>query len=83
MICADATRLVRMRHPGVVQALDENKNAMAMVTVPLFASAANALGQCGFDVNKSMDTLIGLSAANLEKSDDIVIIDSEKVGLAS
>lgn len=28
----------------VVQALDENKNAMAMVTEPLFASAANALG---------------------------------------
>ncbi|RVW82902.1 SCY1-like protein 2 [Vitis vinifera] len=33
--------------PGVVhvvQALDENKNAMAMVTEPLFASVANALG---------------------------------------
>lgn len=28
----------------VVQALDENKNAMAMVTEPLFASVANALG---------------------------------------
>ncbi|KAG2241815.1 hypothetical protein Bca52824_096341 [Brassica carinata] len=39
--------LVRLRHPGVVhvvQALDENKNAMAMVTEPLFASVANALG---------------------------------------
>nr|GMD53257.1 putative nuclear RNA export factor SDE5 isoform X1 [Ipomoea batatas] len=38
----------------------------------------NVVGQCGFDVNKSMDTLIDLSAANLEKSDDIVSIDSEK-----
>lgn len=28
----------------VVQGLDENKNAMAMVTEPLFASLANALG---------------------------------------
>ncbi|XP_019155597.1 PREDICTED: SCY1-like protein 2 [Ipomoea nil] len=47
MIRADAARLVRLRHPGVVhvvQALDESKNAMAMVTEPLFASAANALG---------------------------------------
>ncbi|KAL3845717.1 hypothetical protein ACJIZ3_003120 [Penstemon smallii] len=47
IIRADAARLVRLRHPGVVhvvQALDESKNAMAMVTEPLFASAANALG---------------------------------------
>lgn len=47
IIRSDATRLVRIRHPGVVhvvQALDESKNAMAMVTEPLFASAANALG---------------------------------------
>lgn len=47
IIRADASRLVRLRHPGVVhvvQALDENKNSMAMVTEPLFASAANALG---------------------------------------
>lgn len=47
VIRADAARLVRLRHPGVVhvvQALDENKNAMAMVTEPLFASVANALG---------------------------------------
>ncbi|KAM7253073.1 hypothetical protein ACFE04_025691 [Oxalis oulophora] len=47
IIRADAGRLVRLRHPGVlhvVQALDENKNAMAMVTEPLFASVANALG---------------------------------------
>ncbi|XP_020089556.1 SCY1-like protein 2 [Ananas comosus] len=44
---ADAARLVRIRHPGVlhvVQALDESKNAMAMATEPLFASVANALG---------------------------------------
>ncbi|KAI4331796.1 hypothetical protein L6164_016751 [Bauhinia variegata] len=47
LIRADAGRLVRLRHPGVVhvvQALDENKNAMAMVTEPLFASVANTLG---------------------------------------
>ncbi|KAL2497530.1 Protein kinase family protein with ARM repeat domain [Abeliophyllum distichum] len=47
LIRADAARLVRLRHPGVVhvvQALDESKNAMAMVTEPLFASVANALG---------------------------------------
>ncbi|XP_010477557.1 PREDICTED: SCY1-like protein 2 isoform X2 [Camelina sativa] len=47
LIRADAGKLVRLRHPGVVhvvQALDENKNAMAMVTEPLFASVANALG---------------------------------------
>ncbi|KAK3012208.1 hypothetical protein RJ639_012778 [Escallonia herrerae] len=47
VIRADAARLVRLRHPGVVhvvQALDESKNAMAMVTEPLFASVANALG---------------------------------------
>ena len=46
-VSADAGCLVRLRHPGVVhvvQALDENKNAMAMVTEPLFASVANALG---------------------------------------
>ncbi|GAV85165.1 Pkinase domain-containing protein [Cephalotus follicularis] len=47
VVRADAGKLVRLRHPGVVhvvQALDENKNAMAMVTEPLFASVANALG---------------------------------------
>ncbi|XP_057793752.1 SCY1-like protein 2 A [Salvia miltiorrhiza] len=47
VIRADAARLVRLRHPGVVHvvhALDESKNTMAMVTEPLFASAANALG---------------------------------------
>ncbi|KAG1367685.1 putative Scy1-like protein 2 [Cocos nucifera] len=39
--------LVRLRHPGVVhvvQALDESKTAVAMVTEPLLASVANALG---------------------------------------
>ncbi|KAI3819920.1 hypothetical protein L1987_13773 [Smallanthus sonchifolius] len=39
IIRADTSRLVRLRHPGVVhviQALDENKNAMAMVTEPSF-----------------------------------------------
>ena len=38
---------MRVRHPGVVhvvQPLDENKNAMDMVTEPLFTSVANALG---------------------------------------
>ncbi|CAN7040613.1 unnamed protein product [Brassica rapa subsp. trilocularis] len=47
LIRGDAGKLVRLRHPGVVhvvQALDENKNAMALVTEPLFASVANALG---------------------------------------
>ncbi|CAI9754270.1 unnamed protein product [Fraxinus pennsylvanica] len=47
VIRADASRLVRLRHPGVVHvvhALDESKSSLAMVTEPLFASAANALG---------------------------------------
>ncbi|XP_020238273.1 SCY1-like protein 2 [Cajanus cajan] len=47
LIRTDAAKLVRLRHPGVVhvvQALDESKHAMAMVTEPLFASAANTLG---------------------------------------
>ncbi|RWW36635.1 hypothetical protein BHE74_00058321, partial [Ensete ventricosum] len=47
LVRADAARLVRIRHPGVlhvVQALDESKNAFAMVTEPVFASVANALG---------------------------------------
>ncbi|XP_078428236.1 SCY1-like protein 2 A [Wolffia australiana] len=47
VIRADAARLVRLRHPGVVhvvQAMDESKNAMAMATEPLFASVANAIG---------------------------------------
>ncbi|XP_020591543.1 SCY1-like protein 2 [Phalaenopsis equestris] len=48
VIRADASRLLRIRHPGVVhvvQALDESKNAMAMVTEPLFASVANTIAQ--------------------------------------
>ncbi|KAK1311631.1 hypothetical protein QJS10_CPA07g01011 [Acorus calamus] len=48
VVRADASRLVRIRHPGVVhvvQALDESKNAMAMVTEPMFASVANVLGE--------------------------------------
>ncbi|GLU16277.1 hypothetical protein SLE2022_327160 [Rubroshorea leprosula] len=47
IVRADAGKMVRLRHPGVVhvvQALDESKNAMAMVTKPLFAFVANALG---------------------------------------
>ncbi|OIW07950.1 hypothetical protein TanjilG_20051 [Lupinus angustifolius] len=47
LIRTDAAKLVRLRHPGVVhvvQGLDESKNAMAMVTEPLFASVANTLG---------------------------------------
>lgn len=48
LVRQDAAQLVRLRHPGVVrvvQALDESKWAMAMVTEPIFASVANALGQ--------------------------------------
>ncbi|MBA0797160.1 hypothetical protein Gohar_007881, partial [Gossypium harknessii] len=69
LIRADAVRLVRLRHPGVVhvvQALDENKNAMAMVTEPLFASVANALGNVDNVANvpkelKEIGQLIGKS----------------------
>lgn len=48
LIRQDAAQLMRLRHPGVVrviQALDESKGAMAMVTEPIFASVANVLGQ--------------------------------------
>lgn len=48
LIRMDAGKMVRLRHPGivhVVQGLDESKNAMAMVTEPLFASVANTLGK--------------------------------------
>lgn len=47
LVSADAARLVRIRHSRVVhvvQAMEESRNAMAMVTEPLFASLANALG---------------------------------------
>ncbi|XP_020272461.1 SCY1-like protein 2 isoform X2 [Asparagus officinalis] len=63
MVRADAGRLVRIRHPGVVhvvQALDESKNAMAMVTEPLFASVANAIGDLG-NVEKIPKELKGMT----------------------
>lgn len=47
LIRGDAGKMVRLRHPGVVhvvQGIDENKNALALVTEPLFASVANVLG---------------------------------------
>ncbi|KAF3638694.1 hypothetical protein FXO37_24256 [Capsicum annuum] len=47
IILADAAWLVSLRHSKVihiVQALDESKKCMAIVTEPLFSSAANALG---------------------------------------
>ncbi|KAK9065686.1 hypothetical protein SSX86_015087 [Deinandra increscens subsp. villosa] len=68
IVRADATRLVRLRHPGVVhviQALDENKNAMAMVTEPLFASVANALGMLD-NVSKVPQELQGMEMGLLE-----------------
>ncbi|KAM2675545.1 hypothetical protein EV1_002299 [Malus domestica] len=68
IIRADAARLVRLRHPGVVhvvQALDENKNAMAMVTEPLFASVANALGNVQ-NVAKVPKELKGMEMGILE-----------------
>lgn len=68
IIRADASRLVRLRHPGVVhviQALDENKNAMAMVTEPLFASVANALGILD-NISKVPKELQGMEMGLLE-----------------
>ncbi|KAG6592350.1 SCY1-like protein 2, partial [Cucurbita argyrosperma subsp. sororia] len=68
LIRADAGRLVRLRHPGVVhvvQALDENKNAMAMVTEPLFASVANAVGNVE-NIAKLPKELQGLEMGLLE-----------------
>ncbi|XP_071932969.1 SCY1-like protein 2 A [Coffea arabica] len=65
---ADASRLVRLRHPGVVHvvhALDESKNAIAMVTKPLFASAANALGNLE-NVEKVPKELKGMEMRLLE-----------------
>uniref|UniRef100_A0A0D6R132 Protein kinase domain-containing protein n=1 Tax=Araucaria cunninghamii TaxID=56994 RepID=A0A0D6R132_ARACU len=68
IIRADATKLVRLRHPGVVhvvQGLDESKGAMAMVTEPIFASAANTLGR--FDnISKVPKELKGLDMGQLE-----------------
>ncbi|TYH72741.1 hypothetical protein ES332_D05G276000v1 [Gossypium tomentosum] len=68
LIRADAARLVRLRHPGVVhvvQALDENKNAMTMVTEPLFASVANAIGNVE-NVAKVPKDLKGIEMSLLE-----------------
>ncbi|KAF3646400.1 hypothetical protein FXO38_19184 [Capsicum annuum] len=47
IILVDAAWLVSLRHSKVihiVQALDESKKCMAIVTEPLFSSSANALG---------------------------------------
>lgn len=68
LVRADAARLVRLRHPGVVhvvQGLDENKNAMAMVTEPLFASVANALGNVE-NIEKVPKELKGMEMGLLE-----------------
>lgn len=68
IIRADAARLVRLRHPGVlhvVQSLDENKNAMAMVTEPLFASVANILGNVD-NIPKVPKELKGMEMGLLE-----------------
>jgi SCY1-like protein 2 len=62
LVRADAARLVRLRHPGVlhvVQALDETKAAMAMATEPVFASVSNALG-CLDNVGKVPKELKGM-----------------------
>ncbi|KAI3945929.1 hypothetical protein MKW98_007278 [Papaver atlanticum] len=68
IIRADAARLVRIRHPGVVhvvQGLDENKNFMAMVTEPLFASVANTLGNVE-NIGKVPKELKGMEMGLLE-----------------
>lgn len=67
LVRTDAAKMVRLRHPGVVhvvQALDENKNAMAMVTEPLFSSVANALGNID-NVSKVPKELKGLVRASM------------------
>ncbi|KAK6940366.1 Protein kinase domain [Dillenia turbinata] len=68
IIRADAAKLVRLRHPGVVhvlQGLDESKNAMAMVTEPLFASVANAIRNVD-NIDKVPKELKGLEMGLLE-----------------
>ncbi|XP_058759904.1 SCY1-like protein 2 A [Vicia villosa] len=68
LIRTDAGKLVRLRHPGVVhvvQGLDESKNAMAMVTEPLFASVANTLGNLDNVANVPKD-LRGMEMGLLE-----------------
>jgi SCY1-like protein 2 len=62
LVRADAARLVRLRHPGVlhvVQALDETKAAMAMATEPIFASVSNTLG-CFDNVGRVPKELKGM-----------------------
>nr|CAB3477619.1 unnamed protein product [Digitaria exilis] len=68
LVRADAARLVRLRHPGVlhvVQALDETKAAMAMATEPVFASVSNALGSLD-NVGKVPKELKGMEMGLLE-----------------
>ncbi|KAL2472829.1 silencing defective 5 [Forsythia ovata] len=38
----------------------------------------NVIGQCGYDMQMSMDKLLDLSASTLEKKDDIIGIDAHK-----
>ncbi|KAF3651214.1 hypothetical protein FXO38_16716 [Capsicum annuum] len=63
VIWPDAARLVRLRHPGF-QAHDKSKNCMAMVTEPLFASPANALGNLD-NIDKVAKELKGMADAAL------------------
>ncbi|PHU17493.1 hypothetical protein BC332_13188 [Capsicum chinense] len=92
IILVDAAWLVSLRHSKVihiVQALDESKKCMAMVTEPLFSSAANALGN-----SNSVFTLFWLmppdwsepsfsSTANaLGKSDSIDRVPKELKGMS-
>ncbi|KAL2651313.1 hypothetical protein R1flu_019441 [Riccia fluitans] len=68
IVRADAAQLMRLRHPGVVrviQGLDESKGAMAMVTEPIFASLANALGRLD-NVTNSPKELQNLELGQLE-----------------
>lgn len=66
LVRQDAAQLMRLRHPGVVrvvQALDESKGAMAMVTEPIFASVANVLGRLDnvFKIPNELKDLVGSS----------------------
>lgn len=72
----DAARLVRLRHPGVVhvvQGLDENKYAMAMVTEPLFASVANTLGALD-NISKVPKELKGMEMGLLEMKHGLLLL---------
>ncbi|XP_024396170.1 LOW QUALITY PROTEIN: SCY1-like protein 2 A [Physcomitrium patens] len=68
LVRQDAAQLMRLRHPGVIrviQALDESKTTMAMVTEPIFASLANILGR--FDnITKAPNELKDLELGQLE-----------------